>query len=89
MIAANYDGKNIGNDKTKIYQVLKESADREMSLDTMAYNIDRKLPDVFPKHIKRIDLGPLHNVFEKDENEITHAILSGIAKKEIPEKVTP
>ncbi|APG64917.1 hypothetical protein LPB136_05885 [Tenacibaculum todarodis] len=79
-----YDGKDISKDKSELYRVLKESADREMSLDTMAYNIDRKLSDIFPKHIKRIDLGPLHNVFAKDENEITHAILEGIAKKEIP-----
>jgi hypothetical protein len=79
----NYEGKNIQKDKEKIYQVLKESADREMALNTMAYAIDRKLPEIQPKHIKRIDLGPFHNVFAKDENEITHAILSGIAKKEI------
>ena len=78
-----YDGK-IEKDKDKIYQVLKETADREMSLDTMAYNIDRKLPDIQPKHIKRIDLGPFHTIFAKDENEITHAILGGIARKEIP-----
>ncbi|KGL62899.1 hypothetical protein [Polaribacter sp. Hel1_85] len=80
----NYDGKRISDDKEKLYQVLKESADREMSLDTMAYSIDRKLENIQPKHIKRIDLGPFHNVFAKDENEITHAILGGIARKEIP-----
>jgi len=79
----NYAGKNALKDKEKIYQTLKESADREMSLDTMAYNIDRKLTDIQPKHIKRIDLGPLHNVFAKDENEITHAILSGISSKTV------
>lgn len=78
-----YEGNNIEKEKHKIYQVLKESADREMALNTMAYAIDRKLPEIYPKHIKRIDLGPLHNVFAKDENEITHAILSSIAKKEI------
>jgi hypothetical protein len=78
-----YDGKNAIRDKDKIYQILKESADREMPLDTMAYNIDRKLVDIKPKHIKRIDLGPLHNVFAKDENEITHAILSGISSKTV------
>ncbi len=55
-----------------------------MALDTMAYTIDRKLPKVLPKLIKRIDLGPIHNVFAKDENEITHALLEGIGKKEIP-----
>ena len=78
-----YDGKKIEKDKEKIYQVLKESADREMALNTLAYTIDRKLPEIQPKHIKRIDLGPFHNVFAKDENEITHAILSAIAKKEV------
>ena len=78
-----YNKKDAIKDREKIYQTLKESADREMPLDTMAYNIDRKLPDLIPKHFKRIDLGPLHNVFAKDENEITHAILNGISKKEI------
>ena len=80
----NYNGTRILDEKEEIYQVLKETADREMSLDTMAYSIDRKLPKIEPKYIKRIDLGPFHNVFAKDENEITHAILAGIAKKEIP-----
>ncbi|MDO5971210.1 hypothetical protein Q4Q35_15485 [Flavivirga aquimarina] len=80
----NYDGSRIDDYKDDIYEVLKTTADRKMSLDTMAYTIDRKLPKVSPKQIKRIDLGPMHNVFTKDENAITHAILEGIGKKEIP-----
>ena len=79
-----YDGKDPLKEKNKIYEVLKNVADRKMNLDTMAYAIDRKLTNVFPRHIKRIDLGPLHNVFAKDENEITHTILEGIGKKTIP-----
>jgi len=79
-----YDGRNVDSYKNEIYEVLKNTADRDMDLDTMAYGIDRKLPDVKPKHIKRIDLGPFHNVFAKDENEITHTILKSIASKEIP-----
>lgn len=79
-----FDGKHIGDYKNDIYSVLKNSADREMSLDTMAYAIDKRLPKVFPKLIRRIDLGPLHNVFAKDENEVTHAILEGISNKTIP-----
>ena len=63
---------------------LKNTADRDMNLDTMAYAIDKRLPKVFPKLIRRVDLGPIHNVFAKDENEVTHAILEGIANKEIP-----
>jgi len=74
---------NIDKYRADIYDTLKNSADRHMNLDAMAYAIDRKLPDVYPKHIKRIDLGPLHNIFAKDENELTHVILDSIAKKEI------
>ncbi|CAM1344514.1 hypothetical protein [Tenacibaculum amylolyticum] len=80
----NYEGKKSKLYKEDLYQVLKDTAYRNMPLDTMAYNIDRKLPDIHPKYIKRIDLGPLHNVFAKDENLITHTILEGIGKKEIP-----
>jgi hypothetical protein len=80
----NYDGKNVEDYKDEIYRILKNIADRKMNLDTMAYGIDKQLPKVFPKIIKRIDLGPIHNVFAKDENDITHAILEGIAKKTIP-----
>jgi len=80
----NYDGNHINDYKDEIYEVLKAVADRDMSLDTMAYTIDRKLPNVSPKLIKRIDLGPLHNVFAKDEHQVTHTILESIGKKEIP-----
>ncbi|MBO3116850.1 hypothetical protein J4050_08835 [Winogradskyella sp. DF17] len=80
----NYDGRNVMDYKDEIYKVLKSVADREMNLDTMAYGIDKRLPKVLPKQIKRIDLGPIHNVFAKDENEVTHAILDGISKKTIP-----
>ena len=80
----NYDGTRINDYKDEIYEVLKTVADRDMTLGTMAYTIDRKLTKVSPKLIKRIDLGPIHNVFAKDENEITHTILEGVSKKEIP-----
>ncbi|ULC58342.1 hypothetical protein MBM09_10455 [Flaviramulus sp. BrNp1-15] len=80
----NYDGSRVNDYKDEIYEVLKTTSDRDMSLDIMAYTIDRKLPKVSPKLIKRIGLGPIHNVFAKDENEVTHAILEGIGKKEIP-----
>ncbi|TCI85101.1 hypothetical protein [Tenacibaculum sp. M341] len=78
-----YEGKKGKDYKTELYKTLKESADRNMPLDTMAYMIDRKNVKIHPKYIKRIDLGPLHNVFAKDENKITHAILEGIGKKEV------
>jgi len=79
----NFGGKHIEDCKKELYATLRQTSDRKMNLDTMAYAIDRKLPDVFPKHIKRIDLGPIHSVFAKDENAITHAMLESISKKEI------
>ena len=79
-----YKVKDPLKDREDIYYVLKTVADRELNLDTMSYAIDKRLPKVLPKLIKRVDLGPIHNVFAKDENEITHAILDGIAKKTIP-----
>jgi hypothetical protein len=78
-----YKGKDPSKNKAQIYEALRLTADRKMPLDSMAYAIDRKLADLYPKHIKRIDLGPLHNVFAKDKNEITHALLEGIGNKDI------
>ncbi len=79
-----YDGKNIDDYKDSIYEVLKISADRSINLDTIAYLIDKKLPKIHPKQIKKVDLGPIHTIFTKDENIYTHILLSEIAKKTIP-----
>lgn len=65
----------------EIYDVLEKTADRDMSLDMMAYALDKKLPKLLPKKLRKIDLGPLHNVFAKDELEITHVLLEGIVRK--------
>ncbi len=66
-----------------IYEVLERVADRDMSMDMMAYAIDKKLPKLLPKSLRKIDLGPLHNVFAKDALEITHIILEGIINKNL------
>ena len=60
--------------RDEIYSVLENTADRDMNVEMMAYAIDKKLTYVFPKRIKKFDLGPLHNVFAKDKMETTHAI---------------
>jgi hypothetical protein len=65
----------------KIYEVLEMVADRDMSLDNMAYAIDKRLPKALPKKFRKIDLGPIHNVFAKDELTITHVVLEGIVNK--------
>lgn len=67
--------------KREIYSVLESTADRDMDIDMMAYAIDKKLPNVFPRRIKKLDLGPLHCVFAKDELEVTHVILKAIVEK--------
>ncbi len=73
--------ENIEDLKEEIYKVLESTADRDMSVEMMAYAIDKKLPSVIPKSIKKIDLGPLHSVFAKDEMKVTHVILKGIVDK--------
>lgn len=65
----------------EIYTVLERVADRSMSLEMMAYAIDKRLTKMFPKKIKMIDLGPLHSIFAKDQLPITHSLLKGIADK--------
>jgi len=65
----------------KIYEVLEAVANRDINLDTMAYAIDKKLPNLLPKKLKKVDLGPLHNVFAKDELQITHTLLESIIDK--------
>ncbi|MEZ4778930.1 MAG: hypothetical protein R2786_06045 [Flavobacteriaceae bacterium] len=64
-----------------VYDVLEKVADRDMGLDMMAYAIDKKLPKLLPRKIRKIDLGPIHSVFAKDELEVTHCILKGIVNK--------
>lgn len=67
----------------KIYDVLEKVASRNMSLDMMAYAIDKRLSKLLPKKLRKIDVGPLHNVFAKDELEITHVILESIVSKSL------
>ena len=74
---------DVEKERHVIYEVLKSSADRNMPLDTMAYGIDRRLHEVYPKLIKRIDLGPVCHIFTKDEHVLTHAILESISKKSL------
>lgn len=69
--------------RDEIYEVLVKSADRKMTLDTLAYMIDKKLPKVYPKQLRRIDIGPIHSVFAKDEHTITHEVLKCIVNKEL------
>ena len=70
--------------KDDLYTVLLSTADRSMSLDTLAYLIDKKLYKVYPKLLRRLDLGPIHSVFAKDENIFTHQILKSIVSKDLP-----
>ena len=64
-----------------IYQAIESVADRSMSLDMMAYAIDKKLPKLLPKKLRVMDFGPLHSIFAKDELDITHVLLKGIVDK--------
>ncbi len=78
-----YDGKDIEDYKIKIYDVLKIAADRSINMDTIAYLIDKKLPKIHPKRLKKIDVGPIHNIFAKGDNIYTHTILQNISTKNL------
>jgi hypothetical protein len=73
----------IDNYTERIYRALENVADRDMDLDMMAYAIDKKLTKVWPKKLRKIDLGPLHSVFAKDELKVTHTILQAIVEKNL------
>lgn len=73
--------EKIDDVRDEIYNVLENTADRNIDVDMMAYAIDKKLSYLMPKRIKKIDLGPLHSVFAKDEREVTHVILKAIINK--------
>ena len=75
--------ENLAEYTEQIYNVLETVADRNMSMDMMAYAIDKKLPKLLPKKIKKVDLGPIHNVFAKDELEVTHVLLRSIINKSL------
>jgi len=67
--------------KEEIYKVLENAADRDISVDMMAYAVDKKLNNLFPKRLRKFDLGPLHSVFAKGEGPITHTIIKAIVNK--------
>ena len=69
--------------KEELYETLNKVADRNMPVDMMAYAIDKKLDGILPSQLTVMDMGPLHNVFAKDELEVTHAILDNIVKKSL------
>jgi len=75
------DNTTLSSYTDKIYEVLEKTADRDMPLDMMAFAIDKKLPKLRPVRFRKIDLGPLHSIFAKDEMLITHSILDGIVRK--------
>ena len=77
----NLHKEKIADVRDEIYSVLKKTADRDMAVDMMAYAIDKRLNYLLPKRLKKIDLGPLHSVFAKDELEVTHVILKAIVEK--------
>lgn len=71
----------IDDHKEELYDTLRTVADRNMPVEMMAYAIDKKLEVILPEQLKIMDLGPLHNVFAKDELAVTHTIIDNIVKK--------
>ena len=78
-----FDYKHDEDVEQEIYDTIKDCADRYQDLSNMAYMIDKRLKNVHPRKIKRVDLGILHSIFSKDDHEITQALLQAIAAKDV------
>lgn len=73
----------IEDHKEELYEILRNVADREMPVEMMAYAIDKKMDVLLPERLTLLDMGPLHNVFAKDELQVTHTILENIVAKSL------
>ena len=73
----------IEDHKEELYEVLRNVADRDMPVEMMAYAIDKKMDVLLPERLTILDMGPLHNVFAKDELQVTHTILENIVAKSL------
>lgn len=51
---------------------------------SVIYDIDKNLTDIRPKLYKRIDFGPICNVFARDDRPLTIALRNGIKSKNLP-----
>ncbi len=76
-----FEGKKVSEYKDEMYQIIKTTSDRGVSMETLAYALDKKLDKVHPKLIKRIGLGPIHSIFSKDDLTLTDALLKSIGNK--------
>ena len=74
---------SVADYQAEIYEALEKVADRNMDVEMMAYAIDKRLPKLYPRSLKLIDLGPLHSIFAKDELAITHSLLKAIGNKDL------
>lgn len=74
---------SIEDHKEDLYETLRNVADRNMPVEMMAYAIDKKLDVLLPEKLTIMDMGPLHNVFAKDELQVTHAIIENIVAKSL------
>ena len=54
------------------------------TLQSVIYDIDKRLEDIEPVSYKRIDLGPISSVFARDERKLTEGLRLGIVNKHLP-----
>jgi len=70
-------------DTQALYTSIQKHGYRLTPLEVMANQIDVDIPNLKPKMLKCLDMGPLFSTFAKDEHEITHTLLEGIKNKEL------
>ncbi len=66
---------SIGNsDRTPVFETIKKRTVNTAPLKVIAADIDHDIASVQPKILKRIDLGPIHNHFARDEHPLTKVV---------------
>ncbi len=78
--------KNTGQrkyDEEEIINAIKKTVPAS-TVQSVIYDIDKNVEEIAPKLYKRIDLGPLANIFTRDDRKVSIALRDGIKRKDLP-----
>ncbi len=79
-----YSGDNIQDDLPEIQSNIRNNGDYLRELALTANTIDKNLPNVHPKLLKCIDIGPFCSMFSKEEEPMAITIVNGVNNRVLP-----
>jgi len=80
------EAKNTGQrkyDEEEIINAIKNTVPASTP-QSVIYDIDKNVEEIVPKLFKRIDIGPLANIFTRDDRQVSLALREGIRSKNLP-----